>query len=80
VLGIVVTESQRAEDLVETALAAAEPYRIRVSATTDGIAALSSDILAFAAAVGPQTLGARKVTSPIAALVDEARAVADRLR
>jgi len=67
---------ERAENLVESAIALAEPYRVlRVSATTDGMAVLASDLLAFAAQSGPDVRRARdKVSSPVAGLMAEARA------
>jgi type II secretory pathway predicted ATPase ExeA len=69
---------ETAESLVETALAVADPYRVlRISATTDGLAALAGDVLAFAAEGGPGVRRARdKVSSPIGGLIDEARAAA----
>jgi hypothetical protein len=53
---VVVTarDVEKAESLVETALDVTDPYRVlRVSATTDGLAALAGDALAFAADAGP---------------------------
>ena len=77
---VVVTarDVEKAESLVETALAVADPYRVlRISATTDGLAALAGDALAFAAEGGPGVRRARdKVSSPIGGLIDEARAAA----
>jgi hypothetical protein len=77
---VVVTASdvERAENLVETAIAAADPYRVLwVSATTDGIVALAGDVLAFAAESGPRMPRARdKVLSPIGGLIEEARTAA----
>lgn len=63
---------------METALAVTDPYRVlRISATTDGLAALASDVLAFAADGGPTVRRARdKVSSPLGGLIDEARAAA----
>ena len=77
---VVVTAAdvERAEDLVEAALGAVDPYRVLwVSATTDGIVALAGDVLAFAAESGPGIARARqKALSPIAGLIEEARAAA----
>ena len=74
---VVVTavDVDRAEDLVEAAIASADPFRVlRVSATTDGLA-LAGDVLAFAADSGPGVRHARdKASSPIAGLIAEARA------
>lgn len=77
---VVVTASdvERAESLVETAIAAVDPYRVLwVSATTDGIVALAGDVLAFAAESGPTVPRVRdKAVSPIGRLIEEARAAA----
>lgn len=77
---VVVTarDVEKAENLVETALAVVDPYRVlRISATTDGLAALAGDVLAFAADIGPSIRRARdKVSSPLGGLVEEARAAA----
>jgi type II secretory pathway predicted ATPase ExeA len=77
---VVVTarDVEKAENLVETALVVTAPYRVlRISATTDGLAALAGDVLAFAADGGPSVRRARdKVSSPLGGLIDEARAAA----
>lgn len=77
---VVVTarDVEKAETLVETALVATDPYRVmRISATTDGLAALAGDALEFAADSGPSVRRARdKVASPLGGLIDEARAAA----
>jgi hypothetical protein len=69
---------EKAENLVETALVVADPYRVvRISATTDGLAALAGDVLSFAADGGPSVSRARdKVWSPLGGLIEEARAAA----
>jgi hypothetical protein len=73
---VVVTavDVDRAEDLVEAAIASANPFRVlRISTTTDGFA-LAGDVLAFAAGGAPSVRRARdKVSSPIAGLIEEAR-------
>jgi hypothetical protein len=74
---VVVTASdvERAESLVEAAIAAVDPYRVLwVSATTDGIVALAGDVLAFVAESGP-TLPRTEDNplSPIGGLIAEAR-------
>jgi hypothetical protein len=75
---VVVTarDVERAENLVDVALAIVDPYRVlRISATIDGLAVLAGDALAFASERGPGVRRARdKVSSPIGGLVDEARA------
>ena len=77
---VVVTASdvERAESLVEAAVAAAGPYRVLwVSATTEGLVALAGDVLAFAAENGPSVPRSRdKALAPIGALIAEARAAA----
>jgi hypothetical protein len=76
---IVVTAAdvERAETLVEAAIAAVEPYRVLwVSATTDGIVTFAGDVLAFAAVGGVSAASpANKIVSPIGGLIDEARGV-----
>jgi len=74
---VIARDVERAENLVESAIVLAEPYRVlRVSATTDGMAVLASDLLAFAAESGPDVRRARdKVSSPVGGLMAEARAV-----
>lgn len=73
---VIARDVEEAENLVESAIALADPYRVlRVSATTDGMAVLASDLLAFAAESGPDVRRSRdKVSSPVAGLMAEARA------